>query len=290
MGFRADWLWEEVGRLPQRSNGEFYLTDLAARALADGGGVVGVKTDEATEALGINTQLELARANRLAWDRELDRLMAGGVVVLDPATTYVGPDVEVGPGTVIYPHTHLTSRARPTRIGRDCVIGPNTSVVDSDVGDRSHVWYSVVEGSSLAEDVEMGPFAHLRPGCVVGRGVELGNFSEAKSSRIGPGSKIHHFSYVGDATLGNDVNVGAGSITCNYDGAAKHRTVIGDGAFIGSDTMLIAPVTIGPGARTGAGAVVTRDVAAGTTVVGVPARPHRADPPAADGPLAKDGG
>lgn len=288
MAFRADWLWQQVDGLPRRSNGEYYLTDLAERARAGGQPVAALKTDDPDEALGVNSQAELARANRIAWRRAVEQLMDGGVTVLDPATTYVEADVAVGPGTLLYPGTHLQSRGRPTRIGRDCEIGPNTIIVDSEIGDRSRVFCSVVEGSTLESEVQLGPFSHLRPGCHVGRGSELGNYAEAKNSRLGRDTRMHHFSYVGDATVGERVNIGAGSITCNYDGQAKHRTVIGDDAFIGSDSMLVAPVEIGPGARTGAGSVVTRDVEAGTTVLGVPARPH--PPRDASAPLPeKDG-
>lgn len=289
MAFRADWLWERVGALSRRSTGEYYLTDLAARALADGQRVGAVKTDDPTEALGVNSQAELAQANGIAWRRAVERLMQNGVTILDPAATYVEPDVEVGPGTVLYPGTHLQSRRRPTRIGRDCEIGPNTIILDSRVGDRSRVFCSVVEGSIVEADVQMGPFSHLRPGCHVGSGVELGNYAEAKNARLGRDTRMHHFSYVGDATVGERVNIGAGSITCNFDGQAKHRTVIGDDAFIGSDSMLVAPVEIGPGARTGAGSVVTRDVPAGETVLGVPARPRKVPRTVPTGP-EKDGG
>jgi bifunctional UDP-N-acetylglucosamine pyrophosphorylase/glucosamine-1-phosphate N-acetyltransferase len=159
-----------------------------------------------------------------------------------------------------------------TRIGEGCQIGPGSMIIDSVVGDRSRVWMSVVEGSTLEPDVQMGPFSHLRPGCHVESGVVLGNYSEAKNSRIGRETQVHHFSYLGDSVVGARVNVGAGTITCNYDGAAKHRTEIGDDAFIGSDTMLVAPITVGPRARTGAGSVVTKDVPEDATVVGVPAR------------------
>src|SRR5215212_1451575 len=269
LAFEADWLWERLPTLPLRPKGEFYLTDLVEQALREGRVVTMVQTDDPREIMGVNSQAQLAQANRLAWDRAIASLMANGVTVLDPATTYVDAGVEVQPGTTILPNTHLQG---VTRIGRSCQIGPNSIVVDSIVGDNSRIWASVVEGSELDAEVEMGPFAHLRPGCRVERGAKLGNFSEAKASRIGPGTQVHHFSYLGDADVGAGVNIGAGTITCNYDGQHKHRTVIEDGAFVGSDSMLIAPVRIGARAVTGAGSVVTRDVAADTTVLGVPAR------------------
>jgi bifunctional UDP-N-acetylglucosamine pyrophosphorylase/glucosamine-1-phosphate N-acetyltransferase len=170
------------------------------------------------------------------------------------------------------------------------VIGPNSRVSDSRIGARSRVWASVVEASIVAEDVEIGPFSHLRPGSDVAAGCRIGNYAEIKNSRLGAGTQQHHFSYLGDAEVGERVNVGAGTVTANYDGTTKHRTTIGDDAFLGVDTMLRAPITVGRGARTGAGAVVTRDVAPGKTVVGMPARPielrrRGARPAAPDGTL-----
>jgi bifunctional UDP-N-acetylglucosamine pyrophosphorylase/glucosamine-1-phosphate N-acetyltransferase len=152
------------------------------------------------------------------------------------------------------------------------VIGPGSQIIDSRIGARTTVWSSVVESSTVAEDVQVGPYSHVRPGCEIGPRCRIGNFAELKKTRVGADTQIHHFSYLGDAELGAGVNIGAGAITANFDGTEKHRTTIGDGAFIGVDTMLRAPVSIGPGARTGAGAVVTRDVPAGETVVGMPAR------------------
>ena len=159
-----------------------------------------------------------------------------------------------------------------TKIGRDCVIKAGSQIIDSSIGERSVVWASVIEGSSVGNDVRIGPFAHLRAGCVVGDGAEIGNHAEQKNTRFGARSKQHHFSYLGDAEIGEDVNIGAGTITANYDGRQKHKTVIGNGAFIGSDTILRAPLTVGEGAYTGAGSVVTKDVPAGKLAVGVPAR------------------
>ena len=173
---------------------------------------------------------------------------------------------------------------RRDRIGRSAVIGPHAHVRDSRIGERATVWASVVEESSVGEEVEIGPYSHLRPGSEVAARARIGNYAEIKNSRIGAGTQQHHFSYLGDADVGENVNVGAGTVTANFDGIQKHRTTIGDRAFLGVDTMLRAPVTIGEGAKTGAGAVVTRDVAPGKTVVGMPARPielrRRAAPPA----------
>jgi bifunctional UDP-N-acetylglucosamine pyrophosphorylase/glucosamine-1-phosphate N-acetyltransferase len=197
------------------------------------------------------------------------RLIAAGVRIVDPATTYVETGVEIGAGTELRPNTTISG---PSVIGERCVIGPNTVISASRLGDGCTVVASVLEGAVLETGVEMGPFSHLRPGSHLESDVHLGNFVEIKEARLGRGTKVGHFSYVGDARVGENVNIGAGTVTCNYDGDAKYETIIGDGAFIGSDTMLVAPVRVGKGAKTGAGAVVTEDVPDGETVAGVPAR------------------
>jgi len=197
------------------------------------------------------------------------RLMEAGVRIVDPATTYIEPGVEVGEGTEIRPNTTISGGSV---IGGRCVIGPNALISDSRLGDGCTVTASVLEGAVLERGVEVGPFSHLRPGAHLESEVHVGNFVEVKASRLGRGTKVGHFSYVGDARVGERVNIGAGTVTCNYDGEKKSQTVIGDDAFVGSDTMLVAPVTLGKGSRTGAGAVVTDDVPDGATVAGVPAR------------------
>ena len=192
-----------------------------------------------------------------------------GVNIVDPATTYIENGVRIAAGTTIEPNTTIRGE---TSIGANSRIGPNSIVIDSNVGDRCVVFASVIEDSTLEDDVDVGPYSHLRGGTHVEAGVHLGNFVEVKASRIGRGTKAGHFSYIGDAEIGADVNIGAGTVTCNYDGTAKHKTIIEDGVFIGSDTMLVAPVRIGKGATTGAGSVVTKDVPAGAKAVGIPAR------------------
>ncbi|MEX0625131.1 MAG: bifunctional UDP-N-acetylglucosamine diphosphorylase/glucosamine-1-phosphate N-acetyltransferase GlmU [Chloroflexota bacterium] len=267
--FDAGWLRANISAVPASRSGEQYLTDLVAMAVSSGGHVVVVSSPRAELTMGINDRSGLAAAERIMRSEIAERHMRNGVTIVDPSSTFIDVDVQIGEEARIEPWTVLSGA---TSIGPEAVIGPQSQVTDSRIGARTVVWSSVVESSVVAEDVQIGPYSHLRPGCEIGPGCRIGNFAELKMTRVGAGSQIHHFSYLGDADLGEAVNVGAGAITANFDGSAKHRTTIGDGAFIGVDTLLRAPVSIGPGARTGAGAVVTRDVPAGETVVGMPAR------------------
>jgi bifunctional UDP-N-acetylglucosamine pyrophosphorylase/glucosamine-1-phosphate N-acetyltransferase len=229
-----------------------------------------VEAADPADATGINDRLALAAAEERMRRRIVEDHLRNGVTIVDPSTTRIDAGVEIGQDARIEPWTILEGASV---IASDAVIGPNAHVRASRIGPRTRVWASVVEESTVAEDVEIGPFAHLRPGSEVGARCRIGNFAEIKNSRLGAGTQQHHFSYLGDAEIGENVNVGAGSVTANFDGTAKHRTVIGDRASIGVDTMMVAPVTIGAGATTGAGSVVNRDVAPGKKVVGVPARP-----------------
>jgi bifunctional UDP-N-acetylglucosamine pyrophosphorylase / glucosamine-1-phosphate N-acetyltransferase len=267
--FDAAWLRANVGNVPASPSGEYYLTDLVTVAIAGGRRVAVVPAPRPELTTGINDRIGLAAAERLLRHRIAEDHMRNGVTIVDPTTTTIDAGVEIGQDARIEPGTIL---AGATVVAQDAIIGPRSEVHDSRIGPRSRIWVSVVEGSTVAEDVHIGPYAHVRPGCRIGPRCEIMDHAELKNSTLGAGTKQHHFSYLGDAEVGEEVNIGAGAITANYDGQAKHRTVIGDGAFIGVDTMLIAPVTVGPGARTGAGAVVTRDVPAGKTVVGMPAR------------------
>jgi bifunctional UDP-N-acetylglucosamine pyrophosphorylase/glucosamine-1-phosphate N-acetyltransferase len=216
--------------------------------------------------------LSRPRTQALVRQHLCQRLMLAGVTIVDPATTYIEDGVSVGAETVIYPNTAISGR---TRIGRACRIGPNTIVSDSAIGDRCRVVASVVEEAVLEDEVSVGPFSHVRSGSHLASGVYVGNFAEVKKSRLGQGTKMGHFGYVGDAQVGGEVNIGAGTVTCNFDGVSKHRTTIDQGAFIGSDTMLVAPVRVGRRASTGAGSVVNRDVPPDTVAVGIPARIRR---------------
>ncbi len=267
--YQADWLWDHLSQLPLSPKGEYYLTDLVAMAVNEGGEVAVAMVEDLDEVIGINTREHLAQAE-LALRSKVNRdWMLTGVSILDPASTYIGPDVQLGRDTVVLPNTHLWGQ---TVIGAACHLGPNTIIRDSVIGDRCKVEASVLEGATLESDVDVGPFGHLRKGAYLGQGTHMGNFGEVKNSTLGAGVRMGHFAYVGDATIGDRVNIGAGTVTCNYDGERKHRTEIEAGAFIGSDTMLVAPVRVGREAQTGAGAVVTRDVPDRGVAVGAPAR------------------
>jgi bifunctional UDP-N-acetylglucosamine pyrophosphorylase / glucosamine-1-phosphate N-acetyltransferase len=261
--FRAGALAEALASLGDaNAQGELYLTD-AVEALV-GAGVVTVTAADADEVLGVNTQEQLATVRGIMRRRINSALMAGGVSMPDPGRVYVDAGVTVAEGAAIYPGTHLEGA---TTVGAGAQVGPDAFVVDSDLGEGSRVWYSVVRGASIGTGVDVGPFASIRPGTVMHEGSKAGTFVEVKASVVGRGSKVPHLTYLGDATVGEETNIGAGTVTCNYDGFEKHETHIGDRVFIGSDTMLVAPVTVGDDAITGAGSVITRDVPAGSLAV-----------------------
>ena len=269
--FDAEWMWQNLEKLKPSPKGEFYITDLVAEAKAQACRVEAVVLEDPAEGLGINNRVDLADCERALRKRINQQWMLAGVSFLDPDTTTVEMDVTIGQDTVLYPNTHLRGR---TSIGENCVIGPDTTLLHTSVGDNSVIQYSTAEKATVGSHVTMGPFCHLRSGAVLKDYVHLGNFGEVKDSTLGEHTKMGHFSYIGNALIGKDVNIGAGTITCNFDGKAKHLTEIGDETFIGSDTMLVAPLKIGKRAKTAAGAVVTHDVPDETLVVGVPARPR----------------
>jgi bifunctional UDP-N-acetylglucosamine pyrophosphorylase / glucosamine-1-phosphate N-acetyltransferase len=249
------------GIASQNAQGEFYLTDLVAIYRRRKLRVETLLVDDVQEIRGINSRTELAEVSRLVRQTKNEELMAAGVTLIDPATTYVDPDVEIGTDTVIHPGVILEGN---TRIGSACEIQANVRIADSEIGDRVTVNnFCLIVGARVASGASVGPFAHLRPETVVGESARIGNFVELKKTTMGAGSKANHLSYLGDATIGEGVNIGAGTITCNYDGTHKHRTVIDNGAFIGSDTQLIAPVRVGQGAYVAAGSSITIDVPAG---------------------------
>ena len=270
--FQADWLWEALEAIPLSPKGEYYLTDVVGLAVKQGCQVESLVLADAAEAIGINNRVHLAAAERLMRARINQRLMLSGVTLVDPETTYIEADVQIGRDTVIHPNTHLRGS---TSIGQACQIGPDTVLIDTAVGNHAEILASVAEGAEVCDHVTMGPYCHLRKGAVLKAHVHLGNFGEVKDSVLGAGTKMGHMSYIGNATIGERVNIGAGTVTCNYDGEKKNPTEIGDDVFIGSDTMLVAPVKIGDRSVTGAGAVVTRDVPQDTLVMGVPAKEKR---------------
>ncbi len=236
---------------------EYLLPDVVEIAIKSGLIVSSVLERDSSVCEGVNDRHQLANAERILRMRKLKELMDLGVTVLDPHHTYVDLDVTVGRDSTLYPGTFLKGK---TSIGTDCVIGPGTQITDSILGNRVHVQFSVIEESVLEDDTRVGPYSHIRAGSHICTGAKIGNFAEIKNSRIGPGSKVPHHSYVGDTTLGAGVNVGAGAVTVNYDGKRKHRTVVGDGAFLGCNSNLVAPVTINKDAYVAAGSTISEDV------------------------------
>ena len=271
--FKADWLWDALHRIEKNpQKGEYYLTDVVEVAVKDNLPVQALVHDDFMETIGINTRVHLSEAEaalRLRINREH---MLNGVSMMDPSSTYIEIGVRIGRDTTILPNTYLHGN---TEIGEGNVIGPNTIIRNSKIGNRCKVLTSVLEGAVLEDDVDMGPFARLRKGAHLKSHVHMGNFGEVKDSTLHEGVKMGHFSYIGNANIGARTNIGAGTITANYDGEKKNPTEIGEDAFIGSDTMLVAPLKLGDGARTGAGAVVTKNVPEDTLVVGMPARAIR---------------
>lgn len=275
--FQGKWLWENLRRLEKHpAKGEYYLTDLPAMALktiaADELHPVQTMKTDFEEVLGINDRVQLAEAEIIMRHRVLRQHMLNGVTIVDTASTYISATARIEADTILEPNTHIRGKCI---IKKGCVIGPNTILVEATIGENCVINASMVENSTLKNNVSIGPFSHVRPGCMLEEGVYMGNFAEVSRAHIGADSKQSHFSFIGDATLGKKVNVGAGTITANYDGKNKNKTIIGDNVFIGSDSILRAPLTLGDDATTGAGSIVTKNVEPGVTVVGMPARPIR---------------
>jgi bifunctional UDP-N-acetylglucosamine pyrophosphorylase / glucosamine-1-phosphate N-acetyltransferase len=281
--FRRGLIAPALRRLsPENAQGEYYLTDAIAVLRAAGHKVIAMTAPETAEAMGVNDRLQLAEAEAALRARINARWMREGVAMVDPSRTYIDATVTLGAEVHLLPGVTLEGR---TTVAAGAVIGPDTRLIDTVVGEGATVTYSVAREAEIGADVNVGPFAHLRPGTRLGKGAKAGSFVEIKSSDVGEGAKVPHLAYVGDAEIGAGANLGAGTITANYDGQAKHRTKIGPDAHIGSNTVLVAPVEVGEGAYTGAGAVVTEDVPAGALAKGVPARIQegwakaRSDPP-----------
>jgi bifunctional UDP-N-acetylglucosamine pyrophosphorylase/glucosamine-1-phosphate N-acetyltransferase len=268
--FDAAWLRRRIKSVrPSAATGELYLTELVRLAREDGRIVSAVGFDDDGTFDGINDRAQLAQAEWALRVRRNEAHMRAGVTMRDPSTAYLDWNVVLAQDVTLEPNVILRGS---TSIGEGTTIGPGSTIADSTIGRDCLVWASVVESSVVEDGVRIGPFSHLRPGSLVETGAEIGNFAELKNTRLGPGVKQHHVSYLGDATLGARTNVGAGTITANWDGRTKHRTTIGEDVFLGVDTMLVAPAEVGDGAKTGAGAVVTKPVPAGKLAVGVPAR------------------
>ena len=258
--YRREPLFAALRRLtPANAQGEYYLVDVVEHLGREGYPVATVTAPDPQQVEGVNDREALARAEAILRQRIRRRWMAAGVTFIDPASAWVDDDVEIGRDTVIYPQTVI---AAGSRIGEGCRIGPGAHITGSVLGNGVQVWYSVVEDSQLGDGCRVGPFSHLRPGCRIAPGVHIGNFAELKNAEVGEGTKVNHHSYLGDARVGAGVNIGAGTVTVNYDGARKHPTVIEDGAFIGCNANLVAPVRVGRGAYVAAGSTINQDVPA----------------------------
>jgi bifunctional UDP-N-acetylglucosamine pyrophosphorylase / glucosamine-1-phosphate N-acetyltransferase len=264
---QADSLFELLEEIkPDNAQKEYYLTDIVHLAVHKKYPLQAVRASDPSEVMGINTRVDLSKAEKIMQKRTLDRLMAEGVTLINPEATRIDSTVEVGRDTVIYPWTLIEGK---TQIGEDCVISSNVRISNCRLGNRVTVKDHSVMSESVLEDLaSVGPFAHLRPGTCVRRGARIGNFVEVKKSEIGEGSKANHLAYLGDAVIGKDVNIGAGSITCNYDGVNKWKTIIEDNVFVGSDSQFIAPVKVGRGATIAAGSTITEDVPPGSLAIG----------------------
>jgi bifunctional UDP-N-acetylglucosamine pyrophosphorylase/glucosamine-1-phosphate N-acetyltransferase len=266
--FKTSWLGDALKSLKPSKSGEFFLTDLISLAYE-----VDLKTEslstEEQEILGVNNKKELAKVDKILRTSICEDLMAKGVTIIDPDTTYIGIDVSVEQDTVIYPNTHISG---VSKISSRCEVGPNSVIANSSVGPNCIIRSSTIESAIVCNNVTVGPYSHIREGTFLKSDVKIGNYVEIKNSAIGNGTKLGHHCYIGDSDIGSNVNIGAGTITCNYDGLKKQRTTIKDNAFIGSDTKLIAPVIVGIQSITGAGSVITKDIPDFAKGVGSPAR------------------
>lgn len=237
--------------------GEYYLTDVIDIFKSQGETVAAYQTPDSEEIIGINDRIALAKSEKILKQRILEKHMRDGVTIIDPDTTYIEKDVLISSDTIIHPNTHLKGK---TVIQSNCMIGPNCDLTDVIVGNRVHITHSVVISSTIENQANIGPFAYIRPGSHIGSSVKIGDFVEIKNSYIGSGTKVPHLSYIGDATLGKDINIGCGTITVNYDGYKKHRTEIDDRSFIGCNTNLVAPVTVGKDVYVAAGSTITENI------------------------------
>ena len=258
--FNKEKLFQALEKVTKdNKQGEYYLTDTVKVLLEEGLTVGNIIVKDYSEILGINNRLDLADASQKVYQKTLQGLMLQGVTIVDPNSTFIEQGVKIGQDSIIYPFTIIE---KDTRIGSNCFIGPYSHLIDADIGEGVRVWASIIESSIVKDGANIGPYAHLRPENVVEKGAKIGNFVELKNTIIGEGSKASHLTYLGDATIGKKVNIGAGTITCNYDGEKKNKTIIEDGVFIGSNNSLVAPVKLGKDSYTGAGSTITEDVPA----------------------------
>jgi bifunctional UDP-N-acetylglucosamine pyrophosphorylase/glucosamine-1-phosphate N-acetyltransferase len=249
---------------PDNKQGEYYLTDSVEILLKEGLTVGNIIVKDYSEILGINSRLDLTDASQKVYQKTLQDLMLQGVTIVDPNSTFIEQGVKIGQDTIIYPFTIIE---KDTKIESGCLIGPYSHLIDADIGKGVRVWASIIESSTVKEGANIGPYTHLRPETVVEKGAKIGNFVEVKKSTIGEYSKASHLTYLGDAIIGKKVNIGAGTITCNYDGEKKYKTIIEDGVFIGSNNTLVAPVKLGKDSYTGAGSTITEDVPPGNLAI-----------------------
>ena len=244
--------------------GEYYLTDTVKILLRERFTIGNITAKDSSEILGINNRIDLADASKKIYLKTLQGLMLQGVTIVDPNSIFVEQGVKIGQDSIIYPFTIIEKN---TKIGSDCLIGPYSHLINADIKKGVRIWASLIENSTIKEGANIGPYAHLRPGTVVEKDAKIGNFVELKKTIIGEGSKASHLTYLGDAIIGKRANIGAGTITCNYDGEKKNQTVIEDGVFIGSNNSLVAPVKLGKDSYTGAGSTITEDVPAGNLAI-----------------------
>ena len=251
-------VWNALDKIkPNNSKKEYYLTDIISILNKDNFRTDALAICKEEEILGVNDRVQLACAGKILKERILNNLMVSGVTIENPSSTYIYGNVKIGQDTVIMPNTFIEG---DVTIGNNCTIGPNTSIINSTIKNNVSIKYSYIDNAIIKDDVKIGPFSHIRPGAILKRKVKVGNFSEVKKSVIGEGSKVNHLSYIGDASVGKDVNIGAGTITCNYDGVSKYKTVLGDHVFVGSNTNLVAPVNIGKNVLIAAGSTITENV------------------------------
>ena len=263
--FNKDKLFQALEKItPDNKQGEYYLTDSVEILLKEGLTVGNIIVKDYSEVLGINSRLDLTDASQKIYQKTLQDLMPQGVTIVDPNSTFIERGVKIGQDTIIYPFTIIE---KDTKIESGCLIGPYSHLIDADIGKGVRVWASIIESSTVKEGANIGPYAHLRPETVVEKGAKIGNFVEVKKSTIGEGSKASHLTYLGDAIIGKKVNIGAGTITCNYDGEKKHKTIIEDEVFVGSNNTLVAPVKLGKDSYTGAGSTITEDVPPGNLAI-----------------------